>query len=142
MQVEFMVEKRMRFTLSGELRLAPHGLGLNGSSASVRVTGEDGTIIGVEMNDTHQPDQTGVVDFMGAHRMSFDLGPGQYLLEAMSEGRGSDGLTRCADYDFTLTAVEGVLIPEPSAFGLLSVGIGMCWRSRRRHQPRSSRRRK
>lgn len=122
MNVDFTVSESMRFTLSGQLRLAPHGgeLGLNGSEAYVRLTGPDGVALEVVMDDDNMPDNLGIVDFTGAERLSGIFPAGDYTLEAFSVGHGSNGLTRCADYDFTLTALEVAAVPEPAAFGLMA----------------------
>lgn len=138
MDVDFAVNESMRFTLSGQLRLAPHGgaLGLNGSSAYVRLTGPDGVALEVKMDEDNLPNNLGVVDFGGGERLTGIFPPGDYKLEAFSQGHGSNGLTRCADYDFTLTALEVAAVPEPAAFGLLAFGALTCLRFRRRRDGR------
>lgn len=134
MAIEFSVDEEMRFTLSGQLRIAPHGSGLdlNGSSALIRLTGPDGVALEVRMDDENLPDNLGVIDFTGADRMSGNFPAGNYLLEAMSEGHGSDGITRCADFDFTLTAVEAVAIPEPTTLTMCLFGLVSLLQLRRR----------
>ena len=144
MDVAFMIEESTRFTLAGQLRLAPHGgeLGLNGSSAYVRLTGPDGVVaMEVLMDEENQPDNLGIVDFTGGDELSRVLPAGAYRLEAFSEGHGSSGLTRCADFDFTLSVLEAAavdvgnpIIPEPNALSMAGLGslIGFCFRRRRR----------
>lgn len=137
MDVEFTVDESTRFTLAGQLRLAPHGgeLGLNGSSAYVRLTGPDGLVaLEVRMDDENQPNNLGIVDFTGSERLSGVFPAGDYRLEAFSEGHGSSGLTRCADFDFTLSALEVAAVPEPTALSMIGVAslVGLCTRRRRR----------
>lgn len=136
MLVAFTVTEPMRFTLSGQLRLAPHnpGLGLNGSEALIRLSGPEGVALEVVMDENNLPDHLGIVDFTGGQRLSGVFPAGDYTLEAMSMGHGSDGLTRCADFDFTLTALEAVAVPEPTAFGLLGMGMLIVGRARRRRR--------
>lgn len=134
MTVEFSISESMRFTLAGQLRLAPHGgvAGLNGSSAYVRLTGPDGVALEVKMDEDNLPNSLGIVDFTAGDRLTGVFPAGEYLLEAFSEGHGSNGVTRCADFDFTMTALEVAAVPEPAACGLLMVAGLSCLRLRRR----------
>lgn len=135
MLVTFEVAESMRFTLSGELRLAPHGkgLGLNDSQAFVRLTGPDGVALEATMDETHLPNNLGQIDFSGSSRLSGVFPAGEYTLEAIAEGHGSNGLLRCVDFDFTLTALEAVGVPEPSGMLMLtSIGLAIGVVRRRR----------
>lgn len=137
MDVEFAIDETTRFTLAGQLRLAPHGgeLGLNGSLAYVRLTGPDGIVaLEVRMDEENQPDNLGIVDFTGPNQLSGVFSAGDYRLEAFSEGHGSTGLTRCADFDFTLSALEVAAVPEPTTISLVGFAslVGLCSRRRRR----------
>ena len=135
MTVDFTLTDSMRLTLSGQLRLVPHGEGIdpNGSMALIRLTGPEGIVMEVVMDEDNLPDSLGNVDFSGSDRISGVFAAGDYTLEAMSTGRGSHGLTRCADFDFTLTALESVAVPEPSAAGMLLLGgLAVFGRRRRR----------
>ena len=137
MDVEFTIDETTRFSLAGQLRLAPHGgeLGLNGSSAYVRLTGPDGIVaLEVRMDEDNQPDNQGIVDFTGPNQLSGVFAAGDYRLEAFSEGHGSNGLTRCADFDFTLSALEVAAVPEPTMLSMLggAMLVGLCSRRRRR----------
>jgi|GEM_PF-2707490 len=136
MTTEFTIEEANRFTLAGQLRLAPHGgpAGLNGSLAYVRLTGPEGVVLEVTMDEDNPPDNLGIVDFSGASQLSGVFTAGDYVLEAFSEGHGSDGLTRCADFDFTLTALEVAAVPEPAAFGMMLFAGLACLRIRRRRR--------
>ena len=134
MMVDFLIEESTRFTLAGELRLTPHGLGLNGSSAFIRLTGPDGVAAEIRLDEESLPDRAGVVDFLGSNRIVGELGPGRYTLEASSVGHGSSGLTRCADFDFTLTATDGVVIPEPGSVCLLLIGCSLLFVGRHRRK--------
>ena len=133
---EFTIEEANRFTLSGQLRLAPHGgtAGLNGSLAYVRLTGPDGVVLEVTMDEDNPPDTLGIVDFSGSDQLSGVFPAGDYTLEASSEGHGSDGLSRCADFDFTLTSLEVAAVPEPAAFGMMLFAGLACMRMRRRRR--------
>lgn len=136
MAVEFSVTESTRFTLAGQLRLAPHGgaAGLNGSTAYVRITGPDGVALEVKMDDDNLPDSLGVVDFTAGDRLTGVFPAGDYMLEAFSEGHGSNGVTRCADFDFTMTALEVAAVPEPAALGMLAFAGLACMRLRRRRR--------
>jgi hypothetical protein len=136
MHIEFNIEKSMRFTLAGQLLLVPHGdsLDLNGSSAVVRLSGPDGIAMERLMDGVNLPDNLGAVDFTGENRLTGVFPVGTYILEAMSEGHGSDGLTRCVDFDFTFSAFEAVAEPEPAAsvLSLSLTGLAVCSLRRRR----------
>jgi len=136
MSVSFTVDEPMRFTLSGQLRIAPHGLGLdlNGSSAMVQLMGPEGVAMEVRMDEANQPNALGLVDFTGLDRLSGEFPAGEYTLMAMSEGHGSDGVTRCADFDFTLTAIEAVAIPEPTTMSMFAIGLASVHFLRRRRR--------
>lgn len=136
MTTEFSIDESNRFTLAGQLRLAPHGgpAGLNGSIAFVRLTGPDGVVLEVRMDEDNPPDNLGIVDFSGPDQLSGVFGAGTYLLEAFSEGHGSNGLTRCADFDFTLTTLEVAAVPEPAAFAMLLFAGLSCFQLRRRRR--------
>jgi hypothetical protein len=136
MNVEFSVTETTRFSLAGQLRLAPHGgaLGLNGSTAYVRLTGPDGVALEVMMDEDNQPDNLGIVDFSGSDQLSGVFPAGDYVLEAFSEGHGSDGLTRCADFDFTLSVLEVAAVPEPAAFSLMAFAGLALMRLRKRRR--------
>lgn len=123
MKVDFSLAEATQYSLSGQLRLVPHGdeLSLNGSEALVRVTGADGVVVEVLLNESNPPDRLGVVDFTGADRRVGIIEAGDYTLEAMSVGHGSEGLTRCADFEFTFSVISAVAVPEPSAMALLSI---------------------
>lgn len=133
MLVEFTVDEPMQFTLAGELRLAPHGDGLtlNDSKAYVRLIGPDGEVaLEAMMDDTNVPDNLGRIDFSGSERKSGEFPAGNYILEAMAEGHGSNGLTRCVDFDFTLSASSAAsvvpptpVVPEPSSMVLASLAL-------------------
>ena len=125
----------MRFTLTGQLRLAPHGddIGLNGSNAFIRLTGPQGVALEVIMDEGHLPDSGGAIDFTDENRISEVFPSGVYTLEAFAEGHGNDGKTRCVDFDFTLTALNAVAVPEPSASLLFVLAmIGLTLQRRRR----------
>ena len=115
MLVDFDVDQDTRFSLAGQLRLAPHGdsASLSGSHAFIRLTGPQGLAMEVQMDDDHLPDNLGVIDFTGVNHLSGIYPAGNYQLEAFTEGRGSDGQTRCIDFDFTLTAFNVFAVPEP-----------------------------
>ena len=115
MTVSFEVDEVMNYTLSGQLRIV-HGIGLNGSVAQVRLTGPEGIVFDITMDDANPPDNTGVLDFSGSNRLTGEFGPGVFTLEAMSEGNGTHGLNRCADFEFTLTTA---VVPEPASLMLL-----------------------
>lgn len=142
MYVEFTVDEPMEFTLAGELRLAPHGngLSLNGSKAYVRLIGPDGEIaLEAMMDDDNLPDNLGRIDFSGSQRMTGEFPAGNYILEALASGHGSGGLTRCVDFDFTLSASNAAsfvapdpIIPEPSSMSLASVALLAAMGLRRR----------
>lgn len=136
MNAEFTIDETTRFTLAGQLRLAPHGgeLGLNGSSAYIRLTGPDGVALEVVMDEDNQPDNLGIVDFTGNDQLSGVFSAGTYTLEAFSEGHGSNGLTRCADFDFTLSSLEVAAVPEPATFGMLGCAGLMVMQLRRRRR--------
>ncbi len=133
----FEVDKPMRFKLSGELRVTPHGLGLNGSSAFVRLSGPEGLVFEIKMDEANPPSATGVVDFKAADTLIGEFGAGQYMLEALAEGIGSFGRDRCADFDFTLSVVEAAAVPEPSSVVLLSLGLISAAGLRRRSRYRA-----
>lgn len=129
MEVEFSVSEPTQFTLSGQLRLA-QALELNNSLAFIRLTGPNGAMLEVVMDENNLPDSLGRVNFSGKEQISAVFPAGNYLLEAVSEGVGSDGLTRCADFEFTLTAVS---IPEPlSKTSLLMGMLGLAMIRRRK----------
>lgn len=135
MEVEFEIDSSMRFTLTGQLRLAPHGdnIALNGSNAYIRLTGDDGVAMEVMMDEDNLPDSLGSVDFSGVNRMSKVFPAGTYTLEAFAEGHGDDGKTRCVDFDFSFTALEAVAVPEPSSsllFGMAAFGMMLVRRRR------------
>lgn len=128
MLVEFEIDQSMRFTLTGQLRLAPHGgqISINDSEAYIRLTGPEGIAIEVVMNEDNLPDVLGLIDFSGDERISDVFPSGNYTLEAFAEGHGSDGTTRCVDFDFTLTALNAVAVPEPDmaiVFVLAALGL-------------------
>lgn len=139
MRIEFTTDTEMRFTLAGQLRLAPHGDGvdLKGSSALIRVSSDAGTAMEVLLDQDNLPDSLGTVDFLGANRLTGEFPAGDYVLEAIAQGNGSDGVNLCLDFDFTFTAFEPIAIPEPSggsmaALGSLAVLCAGFRRSRRR----------
>jgi len=136
MRVEFDITKEpLEVYLLGQLRLTPHGLGLNGSSAFVRVSGPDGIVpLEVDLSESSLPPDGGIVDFSGASRLQALLEPGSYVLEALAEGIGSGARTRCADFDFTLSFVAPAAIPEPSAGALLLGGLMGAWAGRGRQR--------
>lgn len=121
MYVEFSITESMQFSLEGQLRLAPHGSGLslNGSVAMVKLTGPNGTLLHAVMDEDNQPDHLGAIDFSGDNRLSGTFAAGDYILEAYSTGHGSEGMTRCVDYDFTLTVLDAVAVPEPGSATML-----------------------
>lgn len=119
MRVEFESTGRMSFAMSGQLRLVPHTSGLNESEAHVRLTGPEGVVFEIKLGPDHPPDNLGIVNFLGSDEIQGELVPGMYQLEAVGVGRGSHGLTRCVDFDFTFREVEGAPIPEPSAYVLM-----------------------
>ena len=142
MFVEFTIDEPMQFTLAGELRLAPHGngLSLNDSEAYVRLIGPDGEVALEAMMDANNlPDNLGRVDFSGSERKTGEFPAGNYILEAMAEGHGSNGLTRCVDFDFTLSASSAAsfvapnpIVPEPSSMSLASFALLAAMGLRRR----------
>lgn len=119
MRVEFETTGRISFAMSGQLRLVPHVLGLNESEAHVKLTGPEGVVFEIKLGPENPPDNLGIVNFLGSDEIQGELVPGVYHLEAVGVGRGSRGRTRCIDFDFTFREVEGVPIPEPSAYGLM-----------------------
>lgn len=134
LMVDFDIDQSMRFTLTGQLRIAPHGdsIGLNGSNAHIRLTGPDGVAMEVVLDEDNPPNGLGNVDFSGGNRLSEIFPAGSYTLEALAEGRGNNGKTRCVDFDFTLTALNAVAVPEPSAAGLAMFALlGITLRRRR-----------
>ena len=126
MRIAFRVEDPMPFEMLGQLRLTPHSLGLNGSEAVVALVGDAGSVFEVRLDEGHLPDDLGNVNFMGSDTIRGMLAPGDYELIAEGLGQGSDGLTRCVDFDFTFR--QAAVIPEPE--GPLPASLALftvCW---------------
>ncbi len=91
MEIDFDIDSTMRFTLTGQLRLAPHGdnIGLNGSNAYIRLIGPDGGIaMEVMMDENNLPDSLGAVDFSGSDRMTGIFPAGSYTWKHFLKGMG------------------------------------------------------
>ena len=117
--------------------MAPHGSGsdLNGSEAYVRLLDSNGDVaFEVIMDDESLPDGFGLIDFSGGNSLSGVFPAGDYTLEAITSGHGSNGLTRCADFEFAFTALDPAPIPEPTAVTLLCVGLLFVGRLRQRRR--------
>lgn len=134
MTVDFDIDQDMRFTLVGQLRLAPHGddIGLADSMAFLRLVGPNGVAMEVRLDADNPPNNLGIVDFTKDNRISDIFPEGSYTLEAYAKGHGSEGKTRCVDFDFTLTALNAVAVPEPSTQGLFLVALAGALAIRRR----------
>jgi hypothetical protein len=127
----FDTEVALPFTLSGRLRVTPQGLELNGSTASLRLVGDAGTVFDLAIDEDRPPPAVGYLDFSESRALSGELAPGRYRLEALAAGLGADGKHRCADFEFVLT------VPEP-ATGMLAWFALASW-LRQRAGPRSAR---
>lgn len=125
MKVDFSLNEATQYSLSGQLRLVPHSdeMLLNGSEAMIRVTGADGVVVEFLLNESNPPDRLGIVDFTGADRRTGFIPAGDYTLEAISIGHGSDGLTRCTDFEFTFSVLTAVAVPEPSSLVLFTIAL-------------------
>lgn len=134
MAIDFDINQETRFTLTGQLRLAPHDQedGIAESIAYIRLTGPSGIAMEVELDEANPPNSLGIVDFTKDNRITGIYPEGSYRLEAYAKGHGSDGKTRCVDFDFTLTALNAISVPEAATPWYSALVLSGLWGLRRR----------